>query len=488
MTALERRSKALLRIARAIIYARVSKDEAGGRSCREQIGSCEGDCEYEGWPVFAVLSDNDRGASRHSRREREAFKQLPSILRKGDVLVVWEPSRITRDMREFGTFCDLLAERGVLLYYDGRVWDLNDDDDRNRVWQDILDGAKQAGKTRKRTLRSMSANVKEGKAHGRAAPGYRIAYDRDGKSLGPEIIPAQARVLREMASRVVQRQDASWLRLSRDYESAWRAAGGRGRFDPEDVRRILTNPALYGKRTHRDEIVRDGVWEPILDPEWLPAVLAWRDSRISTAFRGGEPQWLLTYIARCGVCVDAGKRGVVHHKKSRGSVSGHSYVCRKYQHVHRDLQRVDSHVEEVLLTLLEHPETLAKLTALDEGDGASVDIELDLIKSLRKKVVDYSAEAAQRHLDPFVVAAYVEPLQAQIREAEERVRMMTAVLDPVFAGAIGPDARQRWEGYSLLRKREIIRASLDVRIVTVARRGRYSEVGVEMYPIGPLAQ
>lgn len=493
MTAVKRRSELLLAITRAIIYARVSKDEAGGRSVREQIASCEKDCEYEGWTVGLVLQDNGRGASRHSRGEREDFNKLPDTLRAGDVLVVWEPSRITRDMRVFGVFCDLMADRGVLLYYDDQIYDMNDDDDRNKVWQDILDAAKAAGKTRKRTLRALSANLDKLKPHGRLSPGYRIIRDNRGKSLGREPIPEQARLLRECAKRLLEDEPWSWYRVSKYLEPRWREVGGGGRMDQEDVRRILTNPFLFGFRTSGGEIVGRGKWQEILDPEWYPALKAFADSKKNPTVRGSGPKWWLTYIMRCDVCLEMGARGTIVHKNAPGTRSGDGYVCKKYNHIQRDLVRVDAYVEELLLRLLEHPETLMKLVAKDVDSRVSIEMEMEAIEELREERDRYVADARKTRMSAGAVAAYVVPLEDDIRAAQERIDALTMPIDPALKGAVGPDARARWfgtgdqPGYPLDRRREIVRAAFDIRLERVERRGRYSEVGVRVRPVGALA-
>jgi DNA invertase Pin-like site-specific DNA recombinase len=487
MSAIGRRSEAQRQIVRAIIYARVSKDEARGRSVKEQIAGCTDDCAYESWTPGLILQDNDRGASRHSRREREDFNKLPDILQAGDVLVVWEPSRITRDMREFGVFCDLIADRGVLLYYDDRIYDLRDDDDRNHVWQDILDAAKQAGKTRKRTLRALGANRTDRKPHGRLSPGYRIIRDADGKSVGREVIPGQARVLQEAARRRLAGEGGSWKRLSVDLKPEWRAAGGVGRFAPEDLKRIMTNPFIYGLYAHKGEILGPGAWEGILPPEQYEPIRNSYFGPVYTAVRGQEPAWLVSYIVRCQVCLDMGERGEVSHKPSPKSVSGHAYVCKKFNHVFRDMEKVDSYVTELLLQLLEDPETLQKLQVADGGEQAAIDLELSAIQGTRNDIARFVADASASRLSAAVVSAYVGPLEEDIRAAQARVAALTKPVDPVLAGIVGPNARRDWEGCTIVERREIIRSVMTVTMVRVPRRGRYSDVGVEVEPIGALA-
>lgn len=481
-------ARSIRSILRAVIYARVSKDdESRGRSCKEQIESCTADCEYEGWPIAQVLMDNDRGASRHSRGVRVEFAKLPDILTTGDVLVVWEPSRITRNMLEFGPFCDLLADRGVLLYYDGRTYDMNDDDDRNRVWQDILDGAKQAGKTRKRTMRALDTNYKELKPHGKLSPGYVIERDpRTGTAIRRKPDPKQARILREAAQRALDRE--SLRTISRDLAPKWAAAGGKG-FEPRDIKRALLNPSVYGLCHYKGEILGKGTWDGILDPDILPTLTELLADPNRLTHHGTETKWLLTFIARCGVCIEMeGERGIISYRGARSKGIPPSYVCDKYRHVSRSMERVDKHVEKVLFKLMALPETAAKLAAPHGEGGVTVDEELAEIKRLREAKRDYIKNAARTGMSAESVAEYVVEMELLIKEAQARVTAMTSKPNPLLADLLGSDRKQRWDNdYSIQRKRETLREAFDVVIVPVEPRGRYSEIGVEIYPRGALA-
>ncbi|MFE3729360.1 recombinase family protein [Nocardia sp. NPDC059154] len=471
-------------IIRAIIYARVSKDDGKrGRSVAEQEASCTADCEYEGWTIAAVLTDNDRGASRHSRRDREQFQTLPTILKRGDVLVVWEPSRITRDMKEFGAFCDLCAERGVLLYYDSRLWDLNDDDDRNRVWQDILDGAKQAGKTRKRVLRALDANLTDGKPHGKTPPGYRIRYE-GGRAIGREVIPAQQAVLKTAARRVLNEGPSVSLRaVSKELAEQWKMAGGSGRFEPRDVRRFLISPTTFGYRAHDNQIARKGTWDPILDPEWYRPLCAILNDPGRLMHRGNEPMWLLTYLAKCGACLELGEPGVIGRKGLDERCKTETYTCRKYGHVRRNMKRVDDHVEELLLQLLEAPDALAKLTASEDEDQVSIDDELATIDRVRAEIKAYIKQAAKTRMSALAMSTYVEELESEIAEAQARIDAMTNAVDPVLRDIVGPHARRKWTAYTIPQRREVIRRAMTVTIQQVDRRGRFSDLGVSVEPV-----
>ncbi|WP_433568087.1 recombinase family protein (plasmid) [Nocardia sp. CA-151230] len=449
MSARARRSP--VAILRAIIYARVSKDDsARGRSCEEQIEECTRDCVEEGWEIAEILADNDRGASRHSRRERENWKRLPRLLQSGDVLVVWEPSRLTRDMKAFGDFCDMCARIGVRLYYDGRIWDLNDDDDRNRVWQDILDGAKQVGKTRKRVLRAMEANAKANKAHGRIAPGYMLVRDPEtGKVVKRVPHPVRGPIIAEAARRVLNHE--SRRSVAKDLAPRWKAAGGSGQFGINDVTRYLRSPTTYGMRGNYGEIRGRGDWEPLVDPELYRQILAVLDA--GPTWRSTEPRYLLSYLAKCGLCLEQGLPGDV--KRMRSARGDDRYQCADFGHVSRTIQRTDSHVEEVLLRLLENPETAAQLVADDNEPGYSVDAELAAIEQMRADIAAFIKGAAKTRMSADAVAAYVEEVESQIREAEKRVGSASG--DPVLDEFMGPNARELWAAADMNKKRYVLR-------------------------------
>ncbi|MFJ1461774.1 recombinase family protein [Nocardia sp. N2S4-5] len=478
-----------LQIRRAVIYVRVSKDDGRrGRSCKEQAEACTADCEYEQWPIGHILEDNDRGASRHSKRERDAFKRLPGVLRRGDVLVVWEPSRITRNMAEFATFCDILAARDVPLYYDGHVFNLDDDDDRNAVWQDILDGAKAVGKTRKRVLRAMEANLSANKPHGKPAPGYEIVYE-GGRSAGRRVVPAQQSVLKAAAQRVLEQGSAvSMSALARELEADWRAAGGTTFFRGKDLVRYLTNPTVFGFRVHRGQIVGRGTWDPVLDPDWYPLLTAVLKDPDRLTHRGSEVRWLLSHIAKCGVCLSLGEPGVIDHKRRRsGSHRDDAYVCRDRNHVARGAARVDAYVQELWLQVLESPDAQALLLAQDEDGKATIDEELARIEQLRSEIEIFVVEAAKTRMTARSVALYVEAREAEIREVQERVDTVRARVDPNLLDLAGPGVRGRWEARSLTQKRALLRDHLSVTILPIGKQGRYSEIGVEVRPRNGLA-
>src|SRR5665213_378896 len=119
-------------VAKAVIYTRVSKDAMGQqRSVGEQLAECQAVCARNGWTIVSELTDNDRSASRYSKKSRPAYAELLGLIaeRSVDVLVLWEASRSSRDLETFLPLRALLRDTGTRLSYNGRVIDLDDADD-----------------------------------------------------------------------------------------------------------------------------------------------------------------------------------------------------------------------------------------------------------------------------------------------------------------------------------------------------------------------
>src|SRR5688500_6723685 len=192
---------------RAVIYTRVSSDpNEGGRSVSEQEAECRAVCDRNGWKVVAVLSDNDRSASRYAVKSRPAYKQLIDLVDEGgcDVLVTWEASRAQRDLMAYARLRNLCERRGVLLSYSGRTYDMTEADDRFGTGLDALLAERESDQTRTRVLRAVRSNATKGRPHGRLRDGYRREYDPVTRELLGQVPDDEtAPIVREAARRVL---------------------------------------------------------------------------------------------------------------------------------------------------------------------------------------------------------------------------------------------------------------------------------------------
>ncbi|MDG3012496.1 recombinase family protein [Rhodococcus sp. D2-41] len=431
---------------KAIIYCRVSSDPTGrGRSVAEQEAECRQVCAREGWQVSEVLTDNDIGASRHSGKARPAYERLADALQAGDILVTWEASRAQRDLAAYVALRELCAERGVLWSYSGNTFDLRRGEDRFRTGLDALLAENEAEKIRERVLRALRADAAAGKPHGKIPYGYRAVRDiTTGRIVERVPHENQAAVVREVAHRLLA-GDSIWS-VARDLTARGvpTATGGET-WRPQQVKDMIRRPTYAGLRSHHGELTQ-GQWEPLITRDDHMRLCTLLDAPGRKTHRGVEPKHLLTGIATCDEC---GK--YVWRMKSNG---GGSYVCED-RCVSRKMEPVDMLVTEVILRRCE------SLSAPDELEATGPADALIEARTLRARLDGFVDQAADGSLSPAALARIEAKLLPQILAAERRAQ---STVSPLVLELLGPTARGRWDGMSIVTRREVVRSLATVRI------------------------
>ncbi|NKU21704.1 recombinase family protein [Rhodococcus hoagii] len=439
---------------KAVIYTRVSADRSNGRSVSEQEAECRSECERNGWTVSEVLSDNDAGASRHSRKSRPAYDRLSRILEPGDILVTWEASRAQRDLAAYVALRDLCARTGVRWHYSGVTYDLKTGDGRFRTGLDALLAENEAEKTRERVLRATRANAAAGKAHGKIPYGYRaVRDDKTGSIIDRVPDEFEASVVRELARRIIAGDSLRAIRA--DLEERGIPGPTGGKWYTTTIRRMLRSPTIIGKRIYHGEVV-PGTWEPILseaDQEAVTGILS--DTTRFTASRGPEPVHLLTGIARCGRC-----GAPMTRMKSSGYPT---YVCSAHYHVARNQKKTDLLVESEIIARLEDPAlTGAFIAGSDDATAA-----FEEARTLRLRLDGFTAQAALGGLTPARLGQIEAQLMPMIEEAEARAS--AAMELPLVGETVGPDAGVKWKGYSVEQRRALVRSLVTITIQPTGR-------------------
>lgn len=326
----------------AVIYTRVSNDQAHGRSVEDQERDCRATCEHNGWTVREpVFTDNNIGASRWSGKDRPQWAKLKSSIRKGDVLVAWEASRPTRDLEEFLALRTLCAEKELTLCYSGRVLNLAEADDRFTGGLDALLAEREAEEIRKRVLRGKRTAAAAGRPSGKPPWGYkRVAV---GEWRQDEL---EAPRVKETAERLIAGESLhSVLRWLKD-TPGWTPV------DITTLRRTISNPALAGSRVHQGRVVNKGTWAEhalLTDRQHKQLLLRFGRTQALDGYQsapGPEPKYLLSNIAKCGVC----GKGLVHKNyRNRKPL----YICHE-GHVSRIAEELDRIVEARLFLILSH--------------------------------------------------------------------------------------------------------------------------------------
>jgi len=237
------------------------------------------------------------------------------------------------------------------------------------------------------------------------------------------------------------------------------------------VRRILTNPATYGKRVHHGEL-SNGTWDAILDEETYARI----DARMSDPSRKTIRQrWesrMLTGIARCGKVLPDGttcnapmgfwSKG---YKRDRSTFEREVYTCRNGNHVtrkRRDLENwVSTHVVE-----------MARNGDLFQAEP-SPDFQalVSYVDGKRKTLDDAVEQCRNGDLPPNLLAKLAQGIESDIAEAERKMRTHNV---PTTAAELmasdNPEAY--WESLDTERQREILRATVNVIVYPTKVRGR----------------
>ncbi|GAA1962820.1 recombinase family protein [Nocardioides panacihumi] len=307
---------------RAAIYCRISRDaEQEGLGVARQEEDCRALVAREGWTlVEPPYVDNDISASTLSKKARPAYDAMLAAARDGgvDVIVAYANSRLTRRPLELEDLITLHEQHGTLLHTVA-----SGDDDLSTASGRMVARIKasvdahEAEVTAERLRRAFLQKAQRGAPNQGTRP---FGWGDDKVALHPKEATLLRRAIQDVIDGVPTREVAR----------RWNAAGvttTRGKaWNHTAVRQVLRNPRLAGWRTHQKQVARDasgervrGVWAPMVDQATFDALQAALDGRRPRARVGGQ-RYLLSGIARCGVC-GGGMHG---YRTSRGA---HAYAC-----------------------------------------------------------------------------------------------------------------------------------------------------------------
>jgi site-specific DNA recombinase len=438
---------------RAAIYCRVSSDPKNiGRSVSEQEQECHWVCEREGWDVVTTFIDQDRSASRYAKREREHYQQLKGFIaqRKCDVVVTWEASRFQRDLEDYVALRELCRRYNVLWSYSGRTFDLSRTDDRLMTGIDALLAERESDVTRERVLRAMRANASQGKPHGKLPFGYRREYDPSTGALLRQVIDEdQAKLIREAAKRIANGEPP--YRICNEWNTKGIKSPRGALWGISVLKRILTNPIYIAKRVHQGQIVGEATWPPILDEQTFYRIQARYGDPERSKFSDSQVKYLLTGIAKCGVC---GGRILV--RKPKGYPS---YTCVDKFCVARKIIWVDELVSELVIARLSLPDALA---VFDTDEDSEVTEKLELIADIRGRLNSFYDDAAEGKLSTAALTRIESRLVAELEHLERQVRRVGV---PEALYELVADPATIWPALDIVARRQIVKALLEVRIL-----------------------
>ncbi|MER7576133.1 recombinase family protein [Streptomyces sp. NPDC126514] len=373
---------------RVAVYTRISRDDEGdGLGVARQREDCERLVDLRGWAVAKVYQDNDVSAYKRNVRRPE-FELMLSDLADGliDGVVSYDLDRLARQPKDLERLIDLYDERRrrVFATVTNDV-NLGTADGRTMARVMVAFANKSSHDASRRIQRKHLELARQGKSSGGPAP---YGWQKDGRTVDPvaagHIRAAQKDLLAGVRIGTIR---TDWQRRGLGHPRE-----GTTRLPHHLVERMLTNPRLCGYRTYRGEVLLDdegrpviGAWEPINTvEEWeaVCAVVAERKQKYPG--RSLARKYLLSGIARCGLC-HAKIRGQVNRRRKEGSKAARfSYQCSVVNGGCGKVGRAGEAVDEFVISLvLAEQRERAMATTVEEVESwpnaaELIDVESDI--------------------------------------------------------------------------------------------------------------
>lgn len=424
---------------RAFVYDRTSRIIDGrGTANADQAAENDRYCERQGWTIVGRFTDAGKGASRHSKSKRTDYERMVDGVQRGecDVLVVWEASRLHRDLAVYVALRDLCVKSRVLLCYNGQVYDMTRGADRFVTGLNALQAEYEADNIRDRVLRTTRANAERGRPHGRIPYGYRRIYDeRTGALIEQVPHEDQAPIVREIARRAASGQ--SLYKIAADLNDRGVPGPTGGVWNHDILPDLIRKPTYIGKRQHQGRVIGDALWEPILDEEtYYACVKLFADPARLTA-KGNAVRYLLSGIARCSQC-----KGIHRVQPAYGRLK---YICVSCFKTSIGQEILDDIVILAVLEHVERPEFVDALTQAGADDASKA--ALAEAQALEAQLAE-ARELAGKWQDGRVVLSVASLAQLEARLLPQieaaRSRAQSVSVPSVLREIAGPRAREYW--------------------------------------------
>jgi len=432
---------------RAHIYVRISEDRTGqAAGVTRQREDCERRARDRGWTVAAVHTDNDLSAT--SGRRRPGFEAMLAAVEAGDaeVVVAWSLDRLQRNRRDELRLYEACRERGTILSLVNGT-DLDFSTAAGRFVADSLGSVARLEVEMKsdRQRRAAEQAAAAGKRLGGRRP---FGYEQDGVT----IREAEAQAVRDGYGALLA--GVPLAAIARDWNARGLLTGQGNPWKHDTIRTCLRNPRYAGKRAHRGQIVADAVWPALVPEETWQAARALLDdpSRRSTPRSG---KYLLTGIARCGICdapVHAGGNARRGHRAYRCSGS--------LGHFARLAEPVEDYVSAVAVGILSRPDAAELLVDHDRPDLEALRAEAT---TLRSRLDTAAAEFADGALTASQLRTITTRLRSRLTEVE------AVMADAGRVDTLGPlvsaeDVQATWDALDMARRRAVIDVLMTVRL------------------------
>ncbi|MFF3322497.1 recombinase family protein [Streptomyces sp. NPDC002889] len=453
------------------LYGRNSVDpKKKGRSVADQLKDGKSLADEHGWPVKHVFKDTGISASRHARKKRDDFEDMLARIedREVRIVVAFEASRYYRDLEAYVRLRNACYAAGVLLCYNGQVYDLSKRADRKATAMDAVSAEDELEGIRDRNLRTARENAAAGGPHGPAPYGFRRIYDPDTGDLLEQVGDGArakhvVKMFKEFKAGKSKRSIAARLnglgevtRLGKPWND--RAVGS-----------VLRNQAYVGKRVHKG-VVHNGTWEGIVPLKLFNEVQALLDAETrgpGGAWSTARKHWL-SGLPLCSVHEGAAVPWTSVLRKTTTSRGRWVYRCASLD-LSVNADQFEAYVEESLVEWLRSQEAAAAFRKPKDGRAAkkartqiaAIDRQL---KEARRMATTFDDDG-EPELSSASLGEMEKSLRPQLKKAEADLKRADATVPAILQDLLGnPMADEVWDGLEPAQKRFVMKQVVTIRL------------------------
>lgn len=448
----------------ALLYGRNSVGKRA-RSVADQLDEGRELCDTHGWPVRAVFKDPGISASRHARKRRDDFEAMLDAIAAGEcrIVVAFEASRYYRDLEVYVRLRNACHEAGVLLCYNGQVYDLSKREDRKATAMDAVSAEDEGEGIRDRNLRTTRKVLAEGKPHGPAALGFKRVYDPNTGELIEQIADPEWAPVVDRIFEWTEAGDSYAVVRGRLREQGFTTRHGND-FGDSTLRAILRNRAYIGRRTHYGDDAGNGTWDGFIPEARFNNVQDILDERALDGSRDNAVRYVYSGIAWCGEHPDFDP--LVRRTTNR---TGRGVYRCELKHIAVDELKFEGYVEESLLAWLGSPEAAAAFRANDSEAGVKAQKARALLAGLQRQLQEARAKAKtfDGRGNPLLSIDSLADLEAGllplIGQAERDAQVLS--VPPVVRDLVGnPRADEVWDRLDIGAKRLVVKRVVNIRL------------------------
>ena len=480
------------KLASAAIYARISEDRAGAGLA---VDRQEADCRELSAKLDLVVTDDavyvDNDVSATTGKRREAFERLLADARLGcfEYILAWHNDRLYRLPADLERVVKVIEETGVSVRT-VQSGELDLSTPHGRLAASMFAGINRYEGEQK-VIRQKAQSLQAAMSGEARSGGVRpFGYNADGT-----LNDREAHWVREGTRRVLDGQ--SLMSIIRDMNEAGVLTSRERPWTYPSLTAVLTRWRNAGVRQHQGKPLFDvaAKWEPLVSREDLEAVRALLSDPARRTTPGRARRHLLSFILRCGRCGGPMRAG---QTSSRGRTYP-IYQCHGMSGCR--LAIAYDIAEKEVLSQVFHRLTFPGPELQDFTRQSRQ--ELSELRVRRAQLSDVASDIKARELDVRDKAELLEDVEGQRRALDARIdestqRASVAHVLGLFAEmfeqnraslAVGVRARQAFAEMALERRREVVKALLQVTVhparLGVQYRGGRSAERIEIVSLDP---